>query len=307
MVTQPPPRLPAPWQWASRLLLQSPRRQVSRSIAFTKQHAALHAMVTNAGVESRSAPGYDWHGLRRGSARFALLQYTLAGEGQLRFESQTMALHPGQVMLLYMPHDHRYWVQPDRCWTFFYLCLNGSEVLRAWHSAVTRLGPVITLAHNTALVRSASALCRAAVEGDLTSPWDASSRAYDLAMRLRELALPMDPSHRREPRPSAVQRAIDYCQTRLHQPISVGQLAEVAGYSRFHFTRLFEKSEGLSPGEYVLRQRLSLAMQQVQTTHDPVKVIARQCGFHDTAYFCKAFRRQYGSSPGSLRKSGMYG
>ncbi len=264
-------------------------------------------MLTNAGIESRIAPGYDWHGLRRGSARFALLQYTLAGQSHLRFGTQTMTLHPGQAMLLYIPHDHRYWVEPDQSWTFFYLCLNGSEVMRAWHTAVTRLGPVVTLPSSSPLVQGAASLCRAAVEGDLASPWDASARAYDLAMRLMELALPMDPSRRREPRSSAVQRAIDYCQTRLHQSVSVGELAEVAGYSRFHFTRLFEKSEGLSPGEYVLRQRLSRAMQSVQTTSDPVKVIARQCGFHDTAYFCKAFRRQFGCSPGSLRKSGMYG
>ncbi|NJL30210.1 MAG: AraC family transcriptional regulator [Phycisphaerales bacterium] len=299
--------LPATWQWVTDKLQGQVGGVVSRSVAFVRQPVGLHAMITSAGVEHRIGPHYDWHGLRRGSARFVLLQYTLAGQGRLRFESQTKVLSPGQVMLLYFPHDHRYWLESGEQWSFFYLCLHGSEVVRAWQAAVTRLGPVLSLTAESPLIAQAAQLCRSTVEGGLDSPWEASTGAYRLAMQLMALALPGDSTQVHNTRPMAIQRAIDFCRSRLDHPMNVEDLAQAAGYSRYHFTRLFTKSEGLSPGMYILRERLAEAMRLVQTTREPVKVIAHRCGFADTAYFCRAFRRCYGASPGSLRMSGMYG
>jgi SAM-dependent methyltransferase len=42
-------------------------------------------------------------------------------------------------------HDNRYWLGQGDCWRHFYLCLAGSEVMRAWRAIVARHGPLITL------------------------------------------------------------------------------------------------------------------------------------------------------------------
>lgn len=80
-------------------------------------------------------------------------------------------------------------------------------------------------------------------------------------------------------------------------------LAAVAGYSRFHFTRLFKQHEGMSPGHYLQHERLRLSVRLLQTTADPMKLVAAKCGFRDANYFCRAFHKAYGVTPGLFRRN----
>ena len=279
----------------------------SRAVVFAKAGLGLHAMVTSAGLERRRAPDpYSWHGLRRGSAQFALFQYTLAGEGRLTYEGRLYRITPGQAMLLFFPHDNHYGLAEGGAWEFFYLCLNGSEVMRAWHTAVGRRGPTWVLCPRDPLLRAAAGTCADLLTGRVQTPWQASARAYTLAMGLMQQAQPSpaaSPRHRLAP----LQRAVDLCRARPAGRLSVADLANAAGYSRFHFTRLFTQSEGMPPGEFIQRQRLALAVQMLQTTALPIKAVALRCGFRDPQYFGRSFRKAYGVPPGSFRRSGMYG
>jgi AraC family transcriptional regulator len=276
---------------------------------------ALHAMVTSAGYDVRKDPGgYDWHGLKRGYAEFALLQHTLAGEGRLTCAGVTHRVTAGQTMLLHFPDDNRYWLPGDEAvggrgprWEFFFLCVNGSEVLRAWRRAAAVLGPVTCLGDD--VVAAAAQACLATMRGEVTTPGRASSLAYDLAMRLVDAAEASSASSSRadRQRDPAIQLAIDHCRANLASPLTVTSLAAVAGYSRFHFTRRFAASEATTPQAFIIRERVKLAARLLQSTSHPVKLIARRCGFEDPNYFCKVFRRSLGVSPGTFRRSGMYG
>src|SRR6516164_109833 len=90
-----------------RMRVMAPAR---RMVVFPKSGARLHAMVTSAGYDRCADPRYDWHGLRRGSMPYVLLQHTIAGGGLLRYDRTRHELRPGQTMLLRFPHDNRYWV-----------------------------------------------------------------------------------------------------------------------------------------------------------------------------------------------------
>lgn len=290
----------------SRLRRIGPRQ---RPVLFAKAGYALHAMITSVGYEVRR-PGdrYDWHGLRRGSAEFVLLQHTLSGEGRLTFEGQPFTVRPGQTLLLTFPHDNRYWLPADapEPWAFFYLCLNGSEAMRAWRAAIGRRGPVQVLGDQT--LDAAAAACCAVLADEVTTPGRASALAYDLAMRLVDEALPRPPVPDERPgRDPAIQRAIEHCRQRIDDPgLGVAHLADAAGYSRFHFSRRFRDSEGMSPGEFILREKMKRAVHLLQSTREPVKTISRRAGFADPNYFGKAFRRVFGVSPGAFRRSGMF-
>jgi AraC family transcriptional regulator len=278
----------------------------SRSVIFPRLGPSLHSMLTSAGYEIRQNAGYDWDGLRRGKESFVLFQYTLGGRGLLEYEGRRYEVLPGSAMLLYFPHENRYWLPSGGRWKFFFLCLHGSEILRIWKNLIGRYGPLITLSPESAELKTASAICLKILRNEVRSPWRASSLAYDLGMTLLENLhrdLPSTASHHR---PASIQNAMVYCRDHLALPIGVEEMAQAAGYSRFHFTRLFLKSEGVSPMEYLTRRRMQLAVQLLKTTTDPVKLIARRCGYKSSGYFGKVFLKTYGLSPGDFRKTGMY-
>lgn len=88
----------------------SRRAPAARPVMLPRLGPSLHAMLTAAGYERCRDPRYDWHGLKRGREPFVLLQYTLSGGGLLEFEGQPYPVPPGSAMLLYFPHDNRYWL-----------------------------------------------------------------------------------------------------------------------------------------------------------------------------------------------------
>jgi AraC-like DNA-binding protein len=280
--------------------------RVSRSLMFAKSAPGLHAMVVSAGRQLQTEPSYDWDGLRRGSAPLALLQFTLAGGGMLRYQDRTHTLTPGDVMLLSIPHDHRYWLPAGGRWDLFYVCLNGSEVMRAWLAAIHRLGPVVRLPPTAPLLQCARRVCADVVHQRLTTPWQASAAAYTLTMELLALAMGQTDEQQRRRAPG-IERAMAFCRDQPERRVTVTQLARVAGYSRCHFARVFARSEGLTPRQFLLNHRLSRAVRMIHTTSVPIKAIARDCGFYDPQHLCRVFRSVYGSTPGALRRTGMYG
>jgi AraC family transcriptional regulator len=179
------------------------------SVVFPKDRYRLHAMVTSAGYDRCTDPGYDWHGLRRGDAPFVLLQHTIGGRGHLRVERKRWELRPGQTMLLRFPQDNRYWLGRNPEWEFFWLCLNGREVLRVWREVTAAHGPVVTLPE--AAVERLAGLCLSALQGEAGSPARASALAYGAAMGLAEELLPWGEAPAASPRPAAVERAVSLC------------------------------------------------------------------------------------------------
>jgi transcriptional regulator GlxA family with amidase domain len=107
-------------------------------------------------------------------------------------------------------------------------------------------------------------------------------------------------------RGEAVARALAYVRSHLHEPLDVQALADAAGLSRAHFSRLFTSCEGVPPAEYVLNERMRRAARLLVSGQANIKQISGDCGFDDPNYFAKAFRRTFGASPTEFRTTGMY-
>ncbi|MBA3847969.1 MAG: AraC family ligand binding domain-containing protein, partial [Planctomycetes bacterium] len=150
----------------------------------------LYSMVTSSGIAREVGKGYDWHGTRRGSAEFVLLQYTIAGSGMLTYDGESREVRPGEAMLLFFPHDNRYWLPAGGEWEFFYICMNGRDIARLWRDMIARRGPLVPLADDGAALTQAVAIVEDVLDKQLASPFTASARAYALTMALLDELVP---------------------------------------------------------------------------------------------------------------------
>jgi AraC family transcriptional regulator len=277
---------------------------VQKGLYFPRRGVPLHSMVTSCGYSRETAASYDWDGIRRGSAEFVLLQYTLDGAGRLRYEGADYTIGPGQAMLLHFPHHNRYYLPPDSPhWEFIYVCLCGAECTRLWREVERRSGPVVTLAPDDPVVVHTAQTVASAAEGAIRTAFRASSMAYGLSMALAERFLGQSSDG---DLPESVVRAMRFAREHTDQAITVDDMADHAGYSRFHFSRLFVRKTGQWPGEFLRDLRLRKAVSLLQTSELSVKETAAQCGFYDATYFCKVFRKAMGMTPREYRLSGMY-
>jgi len=277
----------------SRTLMQGPRL------------LPLHAMIMSCGWERRENTSYDWHGLKRGKAEFALVQYTLRGRGHLDFEGNTFEILPGDAMLLHFPHNNRYRLPQDSDkWEFVYACLNGRELVRLWREMIDINGPVAKLDENSKALKTLCEIYCASQNGGFETPFDNSLLAYKLSMSLLKELSPQHDSTRAE-KPEAINKALKFCKKELSQEIGVDEMAASAGLSRHHFSRIFTSCMGCPPAAYLKNLRLKEAERLLQTSGLSVKEIAESCGFGDSSYFCRVFRESFGISPENYRKSGI--
>ncbi len=275
--------------------------QSMRTISFPRGRQRLHAMPTSAGYEVRQNEVYDWDGRKRGQIPFTVLQHTISGSGRLRYQNRNYRLQGGDTFLLLVPHNHRYWLEKDERWEYFWISMHGEETLRIHKMVLALAGPVLKLQPSTI---DHLADCSLRLVKGATTPGTASAIAYEAAMALYDGVFG-SPAFVAEQ--SAMQPVIDYINANLEKPLPVHELAEIVGLSRAHFSRSFAESEGIPPAEYVLQQRLQRAA-KLLTKADflPVKEVSIMCGFDDPNYFAKVFRRIYGITPTEFRTTGMY-
>tara|TARA_R110002020_G_scaffold353399_1_gene566368 strand:- start:908 stop:1741 length:834 start_codon:yes stop_codon:yes gene_type:complete len=88
----------------------------------------------------------------------------------------------------------------------------------------------------------------------------------------------------------------------LAEELRVADLARLACLSEAHFSDCFRAQTGLSPWQYVKRQRLHAARQLILQSRLPLTDIAIQTGFANQSALSHAFRRSYGLSPRKLRQ-----
>ena len=85
--------------------------------------------------------------------------------------------------------------------------------------------------------------------------------------------------------------------------LTIDVLAREAGLSPAHFARAFKESVGRAPHQHLLTLRLERARRLLDAPGAALSDVALQTGFADQAHFTRFFKRQFGITPGSLRRS----
>jgi AraC family transcriptional regulator len=98
-----------------------------------------------------------------------------------------------------------------------------------------------------------------------------------------------------------LRRVLEYIAANIAGDITLSNLAEVAGYSPFHFSRKFALAMGIPPHRYISRIRLEKAMAELTAGTLPLSQIALDAHFSSQASFTRAFHRATGTTPKEYR------
>jgi AraC-like DNA-binding protein len=97
--------------------------------------------------------------------------------------------------------------------------------------------------------------------------------------------------------------AVESIENRFHLKLTNQQLAKTCHLSEDYFIRLFKKTYGITPNNYLLEKRLEKAAQLLIFSNEGIDIIAEQCGFTDRYYFTRMFTRQMGLPPATYRRT----
>lgn len=101
---------------------------------------------------------------------------------------------------------------------------------------------------------------------------------------------------------SRINKTFDYIETHLEKSMTLEELAEVASFSKFHFSRIFHSIVGETPFQFILRIRIEKAAMLIATDKkESISVIAHKCGFSDISIFSRNFKKYFQVSASQYR------
>jgi AraC family transcriptional regulator, arabinose operon regulatory protein len=96
-------------------------------------------------------------------------------------------------------------------------------------------------------------------------------------------------------------RALDAMHYRMAEPITVRELAAVAGLSPSRFAHLFRRTVGAPPLQHLHALRMRRARQLLEESSLPIRDVMRHVGWNDPSHFAKDFKRRFGVGPRRYR------
>lgn len=92
-------------------------------------------------------------------------------------------------------------------------------------------------------------------------------------------------------------QVLEYMQTHLDQEIKLTNLAALVSMSQYYFCRLFKRSMGIAPYQYLLQQRIERSKQLLKRKELAITDIALLCGFKNQSHFTTFFGKSTGVTP----------
>jgi AraC family transcriptional regulator len=228
----------------------------------------------------------------------------LEGSFQYRGDGGRALLYPGAFLLgnagslFECRHDH---AAGDRCISFSFAPWLFEEIAAAAAGSHRFRFP-------TAMLPASRRLVVPAVEAEVTSRGVDRLALDELALRLPEIVLQVlsgsgEPASAPSPRDQRrISKMLRHIEANADRPLDLAELADLAFMSKYHFLRMFRRTVGLTPYQFLLGLRIRRAGVMLRTTDHPVAAIAFEAGFGDLSTFNGRFRRVYGASPSAFRR-----
>ncbi len=100
-----------------------------------------------------------------------------------------------------------------------------------------------------------------------------------------------------------VQKALNYIEENLALA-EIDAAARAAGYSPYHFSRIFRDTVGMTPADYIRRRRITEIVRCAVREERPISDIAFAFGFNSKENFTRAFKREHHILPTAFRAAG---
>lgn len=102
---------------------------------------------------------------------------------------------------------------------------------------------------------------------------------------------------------NALAASINFVKNNLTSKIDLGKLSEKACMSRASFFKKFKETMGLTPSQYIIKERIKLAKSKLQNSKVSITDVCFASGFENLSHFIKTFKNETGKTPKAWKMS----
>ncbi len=252
-------------------------------------------------------------GVLQGDARYTawrsrgtqdyLLMYTCEGCGRVGHLRGEVQVQPGEVVLIRPGTRHDYGTARsakrwELVWAHFQPRPHWLEWL-AWPEPAPGILHLVLEGETRQLVREALLLMDSRSRSAQPLRSALAMHALEEVLLLCAAALPS--ARQQDVR---VATAMAYLVENLARPLTLAEVAKAAELSVSRLSHRFKDEVGITPGQFLERERLARAAQLLRFTTRPIAAIAEEVGFASPIHFSLRFKKAFTLSPREFRKRG---
>lgn len=235
-----------------------------------------------------------------------LFHYIISGTGTLlsnntKEESQTYQIKSGQGFLIFPGQINTYIADKDIPWEYVWLEFDGLRVREAL--SLTDLSPdsPVYRSHEKESRELMMQEMLYIVQHSKETPFHQIGHLYlffDYLIRSCKSANLVSGSRMSD---YYMKEAISFIEQNFQNGITIEDIANVCGINRSYFGKIFRKSVGKSPQEFLMNYRMAKAAELLKLTTLSIADIGNAVGYENQLHFSRAFKNIYGVSPRAWR------
>lgn len=227
--------------------------------------------------------------------------YCTAGEGELFLGNEKYQVKAGTGIFLYPNEAHEYRASQEP-WEIYWINFEGAQARTIVETAGLLKSGVYRADENEAVIRNTmQEALRLAMSDDPLAGFECSKLVYALLLDIMKNMTGQNGSI--ETNYKRLQPVFDYMDKHYGRPITLQEMADVAGVSGQHLCLLFRRIVDARPVEYLNRLRIRKSKERLlMFPAERIGEIARSVGFDSPGYYNALFKKLEGITPDRFRK-----
>ncbi len=243
-------------------------------------------------------PGHEYGGIRD----YYLLHVIIRGKGEYHCGGRHWELGKGDSFLIFPGQPHVYRADAEDPWSYFWIGFRGNYTGLFESIRLNKDNPVLRTSDEGELYTLYSGMTGNSLYSHPGDVLENRGRFNMILGRLCRERHSLKPDYRRAP--PGKRHHVYSMETFIHEyfntPVQVQDVVDFVQLERSYASRIFRQETGRSIGRVLMEYRISKACDYLKEGLT-VKETAYSCGFRDYSSFLKAFKRETGRTPGSLR------
>ena len=235
-----------------------------------------------------------------------LFHYVLSGTGTLmadnaKGETQTYSIKSGQGFLIFPGQITTYYADLRLPWEYVWIEFDGLRVKEALDLTELSMNSPVYRSHSKDLREQLVNEMMYIVHHAKESPFHLIGHLYLFFDYLMQSSKSTKLVHSSKMSDYYIKEAIHFIEQNFQNNITVEEIASVCGINRSYFGKIFRKSIGRSPQEFLMNYRMVKATELLKLTSLSIAEIGSAVGYENQLHFSRAFKTVYGISPRQWR------
>lgn len=222
-----------------------------------------------------------------------LIHYIVKGTGFYEFNKKRYELSQGDIFTIF-PGDITYYASyPEDPWSFCWIAFNGRKVTEYLKKCgITRNAPSMSILPKYTFDDIVESCVNALSEETGAVKTQLQGYLYLIFSKLQENYSRIEkPIQLTDKSSEYIRQAILFIEYNFSKPIAISEISDYVALERTYFSKIFTKTTGLSPQQYLIQYRIEKAVSLIESSDLNLNQIGLSVGIPNQYYFSRLFKK----------------